>query len=118
MKTIHNTTIYKCDHCGKIYQQLRFVPRHEETCKKNPDNRIACSGCVFMQEIEKSIDIDTYDGYRTIKRKAFFCKKKQIGLYPPKAIHSGVVGKYPEDFEEEERMPTECDLFSYQETFQ
>ena len=115
MKTIHNATIYKCDHCGKIYQRERFVPAHESACKKNPENNIACSGCAFMQEIEKRIDVDTFDGYRTITRKGFFCKKKKIGLYPPKAVHSGVIDKYPDNFEDEERMPTECDLFSYQE---
>ena len=118
MKTLSNVTRFACDHCGKEYKVARYVPKHEESCKKNPENAIACAGCVFLEKVDKSAYIDTYDGREfKIDLQGFRCTKRGIGLFPPKVLHSGIVGRYPETFYEEELMPIECDLHSFDEIF-
>jgi hypothetical protein len=117
MKTFTNVTRYACDHCGKEYKVQRYVPKHEESCKKNPDNEIACIGCIFLKEVVKKVDVDCYNGYTTMEFKGFRCEKKDIGLFPPKVLHGTLLDRHPETFFEEELMPTKCDLHSFDDIF-
>jgi hypothetical protein len=41
-------TIYKCEHCRKLYQVKAAAERHENKCKRRPDYQRACFGCAFI----------------------------------------------------------------------
>lgn len=117
MKTITNATLYRCEYCNKLYQVGAACKLHEIRCVKNPENISACHCCDFITTRKKSISYD--NGYIDvdIERDTFFCSKKNIGLYPPKAFHKGIVAKYPDSFEGEEMMPKQCDLYEFNPGF-
>lgn len=113
MRTITNTTIYKCDHCSKTYQVKKWCDHHEQWCTKNPDNIAKCSGCTYLVEKEKDIYRDGYDGEYTTISKSFFCNKKQIEVYPLKVAKMSLPERYPDYFEGAIQMPKECDDFEF-----
>ena len=51
---------YKCQHCRKIYVRLFAAERHEDLCKKNPENMPACWNCKHLGK-DKMPDIMCYD---------------------------------------------------------
>lgn len=109
MKKLENQTRYRCDHCGKEYKVGPACEKHEIKCSRNPENLIACLGCTFLREVEKNYEIEAPYGYMNDTRKGFYCLQKQVRMYPPKAVHSGIVDKYPETFEEDILMPKKCE---------
>lgn len=112
MKIITNTTIYKCDFCKKKYEKQHACIRHEKYCGSNPDNHSICSGCQHLEE--KKEDIDCGDSWhRGITVKYYFCKKHLQRLHPLKAERTGIVGKYPEQFEDSILFPKECEDYKY-----
>lgn len=78
------TIIYKCDHCGKIYQRKFYCIKHEELCKMNPANDRPCFHCVYleMQTIEYG-EYDPNNGDYPYTGYAFFCNLKEHFVYPP-----------------------------------
>jgi len=111
MKTITNTTIYRCEHCNKLYQIGSACIKHELKCDHNKENWTACTGCVFLKNTTKDLSYENDYGYEVIRQSnAFFCDAKNIGLYPPKAVHKDLINRFPNSFKGEERMPTECSL--------
>lgn len=110
MKVLTNKTLYKCEHCNKMYQVGAACKIHEIKCSKNPENTVACSMCDHLKEVDKHVDVDMFYGYTTLKFKGFRCAVKDIGLYPLKAVHKGLIAQYPETFEDEEVMPKHCEL--------
>ena len=83
MKEI-KTTIYKCDHCGKIYQRKFYCNKHEKICRKNPANDRPCfnCSCLTMKTIEYG-DYDPEDGVYPSRGNALYCKKQDQFVYPP-----------------------------------
>ena len=108
MKT-ETREIYKCDHCRKVYQVKNACAIHEFNCTRNPKNIAACGGCVFMEERPTEYFYDTGYGESSAKSTKFHCKKLDKDMYPYKAIRLGLLDKYPEQFEEQEQMPTTCE---------
>lgn len=118
MKTLANVTRYRCEFCKKEYQVGAACKVHEIRCVNNPDNKIACIGCDFIQTVEKGVGYENDYGYTEMKSSnGFFCKKKGIGMYPPKAVHKDLIRRFPETFKGEERMPTECNLYEFNPGF-
>ena len=39
-------TVYKCEHCGKIYRRKWACSQHEPSCYKNPETK-SCASCQF-----------------------------------------------------------------------
>lgn len=110
-------TVYNCSFCNKRYLVKNVAYRHEKYCSSNPDNWPACSSCVHITQVEKTITMfeGTCNEYnRTVK--SFKCGKKGIGLYPSKVLEKDMLKKYPENFIGEELMPKTCDLFSQEVT--
>lgn len=116
MKKLTNITRWICEHCKKEYKAPSCLPKHEKACKKNPANKIACIGCIFLKETKKDFDIDLSYGYTTIRVKSFHCEAKDVDMYPPKAVHKGLLNRYPGNFEDEELMPTKCSLHKWDES--
>lgn len=101
-------TIYKCEHCGKIYQRKFYCLKHEETCRKNPANQRPCFDCecLEMKTIEYG-DYDPQNGDYPYKGDALYCNKKKHFVYPPYV-------KNPYDGEDDigeanTPMPRECE---------
>lgn len=86
MKTIQ-TTIYKCDHCGKNYFKKHAAVNHETICKNNPDNFQPClHGCKYLDREKVTIYYDTCRGEESFEADAFVCKKKDQLMYPLQAV--------------------------------
>ena len=81
---IETRTIYKCDHCNKLYQMRHWCEIHEEGCFHNPDNHRDCFTCVHLIKKDHEISFDTYMGEQCENRTLFYCKKIDSFLYPPK----------------------------------
>ncbi len=108
MKT-ETREIYKCDHCKKLYQVKRACAKHEDNCTRNPKNIAACSGCVFIEQRPTEYWYDTGYGEFSGKSIKFHCKKLDKDLYPHKVVRTGLLERYPENFEDQEQMPTTCE---------
>jgi hypothetical protein len=101
--------IYKCDYCRKAYQIKRACEYHEKMCKKNPVNDRLCLHC---NHFEKK-DVEHYEYYgdndHKVNLSVFYCKAKDIYLYPQQVE----IKNNPKDFgETNEPMPKECDKLS------
>lgn len=109
------TKAYKCDYCGKLYRYGKTALNHEKLCKKNPENIAACSGCKHIEEIpiefESMYYDDYYGGIPTITSKMFHCNKLNKNLYPAKAVRKKLNIRYPEQFKDQEQMPSNCDFW-------
>lgn len=110
-----NVTLFICQHCRKRYQVKRSCENHEQWCKNNPDNWAKCGGCTYLQEKQKEIWPDDRENPK--QSKSFFCRKKQIEVYPLIVARLKLPEKYPDDFEGAERMPKECDFFTDQPVY-
>ncbi len=115
MKTIE-TTIYKCDFCGKIYLRKSWCEKHEPKCKKNPDNFQKCMEfCVYLEKKEACFLSETgYDDGNGItmiesesKRDVFYCQKKKHYIYPF-WCNNPILQEDIIDEIENEPMPKEC----------
>lgn len=116
METFENITLYKCDFCKKKLQRKHAMIKHEKHCTRNPKNRSACSGCVFMKEGETQVYYPNNSGEfgeTYIRCKTFHCEKFKKDLYPYKVVRKGLLEKYPESFEGMEQMPSICKEWNY-----
>jgi len=99
-------TIYRCEHCKKLYQLSHACLKHEKTCKKNPENARACFFCQFLDYEVATI----YDGKgnEQYKRELPYCAKLKSFMYPPIIEHKGK----PSDMGEQENQPMrkKCDM--------
>lgn len=107
-------TIYKCEHCRKLYQVKAAAERHEAKCKRNPDYQRACFGCAFITK--KPVVWEQDNGYTQWEKQlnVCFCTKKNVIVRPPNAymIDAGSICDKETDEELlEEAMPKTCDLF-------
>lgn len=118
MKVISNTIRYQCDFCKKEYKKGFQCVKHENKCYHNPLNQPKCSDCDFLEKVKKDVAFENESGDMDFfESNAFFCKKKQIGIYPPKVEQKGLLEKYPDAFVGEERMPVDCDLYEFNPGF-
>lgn len=107
--------VYRCDHCGKRYARKHACLKHEACCIKAPHNLGVCFYCEHLdkKEIEYYVEVmaagsDLGVCFRDDKRKSscYYCKLLDKKMYPTSLDE--IVDKYPENFEDQERMPTEC----------
>jgi hypothetical protein len=113
MKT-ETRTIHRCDHCNKVYFVGKACEKHEVICKKNPENKVECYGCKFLELFECEIKIDLQGGGFEIKyANLCFCKKKKVLVIPPnkKEIAHRVTFTGRNEELKQEWMPKKCDLF-------
>lgn len=98
MRTIPNTTVYKCEHCGKILMRKGAMEKHEETCKKNPKNMSQCARCIHCNKIQEETDVYSYDRdgapYVSGSRMStfFVCECTKEKMYHPKVLNWGASG--------------------------
>lgn len=100
MKTIE-ATIYKCDHCRKIYQVKHACERHEKVCWKNPANHYACFDCVFLDKSRETLDGGMSHG---ISVRTFRCKKLDKDMHTIIAVVRRL-----ECVDHTELMPLKCE---------
>lgn len=117
MKITENVTVYRCDHCSKKYFAKHACEKHEQQCTHNPANIPACLMCVHCEsKIKEVVYSGFYNGNiieNTVQANSFYCKKKEQGMYPVKAVWKGLLDKYPETFKGEILMPTECEQHQF-----
>lgn len=111
MITIENITIYKCSFCKKKYEKQHACLHHEKYCTKNPENHSICAGCRYLEEKKETIEHDENSYLASREQKYFFCGKHQQRMHPLKAERTGIVEKYPEQFEESILFPKVCEDF-------
>ena len=108
MKTLLNTTVYKCEFCSKKLFRKFAMEHHEKYCNYKLENQPACASCQFLKETTNDIFSD--DGNYVVKKaKAFECTKLNKMLYPLKVVAKGLLERYPETFAEQELMPHNCE---------
>ena len=110
-----NVTVYQCQFCKKKMFRKHSMENHESKCYSNPLNFSACTNCEHCENIEVEYCVDTKDQYgepdhEYKKTQGFFCKAKNIEMYPFKAVRKNLLEKYPETFEGKIQMPVECNL--------
>lgn len=103
MKTI-NKTMYRCDFCDKWYHSKYACEWHEKHCKKNPENQHKCFD--FCKHLYKGRDDDG--------QIYFQCMVKS-----DKEMHSFIAERrrLKSVIESTERMPLECNLHEYMDTY-
>lgn len=104
MKTQPNRTIYRCDHCNKLYLTAKPVARHERYCKRNPANAHACFGCENLL-----VDYEQVEGRRI---RTFTCAAFDRRLYSYVAERRRLLPLVVNAM----RMPNECPAFA-EETY-
>ena len=104
--------VHRCDHCNKHYLVKSACEKHENFCSANPINDSKCFDCVFFEQ--RTVFYDAGGVER--KAKTYFCDKMGVGVYPAKAARTGLVAKYPDQFSNQIKMPSDCTV--YQETEQ
>ena len=109
MRVKENVTLYYCSHCSKRYEKEYACVKHEHWCSSNPKNfKICGNDCQHLEEVK----VEYYDySDRPVNAKGFYCKAKEINIYPLVVERKGLVEKYPETFEDAEPMPKECKLY-------
>lgn len=111
------TKAYKCDYCGKLYRYGKTALNHESICYKNPKNKAACIGCGYLEEIKIKVKYSVYSEdiysrtFTLIDSKKFHCNKLNKDLYPAKAVRKKLNIRYPEQFKDQEQMPSNCDFW-------
>jgi len=114
-------TVFTCDFCKKKLFVKSAMQRHEVKCTMNPVNKNACSACVYLEEVDVLYYTDGhFDGHYFEQKntvRGFHCSKLNIDLYPHKCITKGLLEKYPEQFEDKQVMPNECEHWNYTKLF-
>jgi len=101
-------TVYYCDHCNEKRFVKNAMIRHEITCKKNPNNKRACYGCIFLTKEDFDFEHDSgHEGGIIIEvRKQAFCTKKDIFL----ANHYQEINQHDViNYDGVEMMPKYCE---------
>ena len=93
---------YRCEHCRKLFVQKPAAERHEDRCKRNPDNFRPCFACEHLTKVNANL-IDEDRGIETLR-----CRKRNVFLYTPINQKKGRIYDVGED---SEAMPVGCDQF-------
>lgn len=78
--------VYKCDFCGKNLLRKHAAIKHEDLCKKNPENIRPCLSCPHLLTDEFIVDYDDFGGHAAEKPRigrAMFCTHYKKGVYAP-----------------------------------
>ncbi|NPA44811.1 MAG: hypothetical protein GXO49_04685 [Chlorobi bacterium] len=114
---IETKTIYRCEHCNKIYLRKHACEKHEIMCSKNPKNYRPCFDCQHLGK--RNIDVflgNHFDGSESYKNvDLLFCKEKNTFLYTPK--NEIKENWYDLGDETNEPMPKKCDKFKPYDIF-
>lgn len=107
MKT-QETTIYKCEFCGKYYIRKYHAEKHEEYCYKNPRNKHICLKTCMYLEVGKGEGIRYDEDGKEYPYfiKTFKCIKTNKYMFTYKGWKNkklDLVGLV--------RMPNECDSY-------
>ncbi len=111
IKTIKNTTIYKCIWCGKIYVRKYYAEKHHLKCRKSPKNVSICLDyCKYLEKKEFTLHFSNAYNEWCEKKKSFYCNKKDVYLKPRWA---GGIDDYFCCYElpEIKEMPLTCKLY-------
>lgn len=111
MKTKESVTVYQCDYCSKKLFRKNAMIHHEQWCNSNPKNMAKCMGCDHLKETVNVVYGDYFGQEYEKSCKSFKCEKLNKILYPAKVIRKGLLDKYPESFEDQELMPTDCEFY-------
>jgi hypothetical protein len=103
--------VFYCDHCKKHGLNKGSMMKHEKWCDSNPENKKACSGCMYLEEIKARYTVDegTESEYER-ESNAFKCTKLDKMLYPLVVQRKGLNTRYSV-FADQEPMPKECEHF-------
>jgi len=106
-------TVYSCDYCKKKYFVKHACENHEKFCSANPLTFPACTNCIHFEERKKEVYYERYPEDYTKEFLSFYCKKRQCGMYPLKALARNLPNRFPETFEGEILLPHECEFYQY-----
>jgi len=111
---VKNVDVFICDHCKKKLFRKHAMVNHEKSCAKNPDNTKACFGCVYLttEEVERVVSVSYDDDEHFQTSGCFKCVKLKKLMYSFKAEQRGLPQAYPDDFEDQEKMPHKCRHFT------
>lgn len=114
MKTILKK-VYYCDFCKKKGLSEWHLLKHEKNCLSNPENKVACSGCVFHKSDEIYVEYSDENGEMSIKNKSttYFCEKLNQKMHPLKAELKKLPEKYPAQFKDSVKFPKECEHYKF-----
>ena len=94
--------VWQCDHCGRIYKLPCTCKKHEDTCKKNPENQHPCFYCYYLKK--EKLEFDFGDLYMTFK-----CEKYGHWMYS----HKAKMLRHPCSTDEEHvQMPLKCENYT------
>lgn len=111
--------VFYCEHCNKHGLSKSAMLRHEKFCSSNPLNQHACYTCKHLKHCEgEDIEIHYEGGGNILTRhekgaQYFSCEKLNKTLYNIVALRKKLPEKYPEHFEGQELMPTNCDSWEF-----
>jgi len=99
---VRKMTVYRCEHCRRLFEKRPAAVKHEDRCKKNPDNFRNCFSCKNLIKTKASL----VDDGREVE--TLFCNARKVFLHTPINVKKGRIYdtgelSYP--------MPIECDLF-------
>lgn len=98
---VQQKTIYRCDHCKKLYLVKHACERHENICWQNPKNHYACFDCLFLEKGRHTIDSGADYG---ISVRTFVCTKLD------KEMHTVIaVARKLQCVDNTELMPLQCE---------
>lgn len=96
--TQQECTVYRCEHCRKLYLRRHACAWHEKHCSRNPNNQHVCYDCPHLEK-----EVYEADGLGEHRYVTYTCKKlgKEMHTYvAERRKHSCL--KYTE------RMPLSC----------
>ncbi len=100
--------VYKCEYCGKNMLIMGAMEKHEDFCRKNPENQHACfKMCKHLVKGVEYKDIGDEWG-RTPKCTTFTCSVTNQKMY------SYIAERRDLDIamDDAERMPLACDKYA------
>jgi len=109
MIEIKNTTIYKCEHCKKIYQKKIYADKHYINCRKSPENTSKCSD--FCHYLYKEIFHTWDENGNELKINLFKCSKLDKFMKPIWSKQRLFFGQYDDDMPEIILQPKECEHY-------
>ena len=80
------TTIYRCEHCNKLYLRPKWCIKHEVDCVKNQVNRRPCKECAHLENDETIVTTchSNMNGEPIEeKRTVLYCPELNEFVYPP-----------------------------------
>lgn len=104
MKIIPNRTVYQCEHCPTKRFTKRAMQRHEQFCKRNPNNGHCCFTCKHLLRTTEEAAVGADGQLVTAKRTVFTCAALGKDLYSYVAERRNMLAYVGQA----ERMPLEC----------